>query len=52
MQSVPGPGKYDDETSKMTGKNMISKFKSAVLGGTMTSKTKRFIESKSTNILN
>lgn len=41
--SVPGPGNYDDESSKMLGKNVISKFKSAILGGsTLMSRSNRF----------
>lgn len=47
MSMVPGPGNYDDETSKMVGKNLISKFKSAVLAGPMQSRSKRFTVSQS-----
>lgn len=45
----PGPGNYDDEFSKMVGKNLNSKFKTAVLGGSaMLNKSSRFYISGST----
>lgn len=47
MAIVPGPGNYDGENSKLVGKNLISKFKSAVLAGPMMSKSKRFGASQS-----
>ena len=46
--TIPGPGNYDDGSSKMVGKNLISKFKSVVLGGsTMLNKSDRFSSDKS-----
>lgn len=46
---VPGPGNYDDEFSKMVGKNLNSKFKTAVLGGSvMHNKSTRFYPNTST----
>lgn len=45
---MPGPGNYDAE-SKLLGKNLVSKFKSAVLGGSLMNKTKRFTLSQSIN---
>lgn len=47
MATVPGPGNYEGESSKLIGKNLISKFKSAVLAGPMMSKSKRFTSSQS-----
>lgn len=47
MAIVPGPGNYEGESSKLIGKNLISKFKSAVLAGPMMSKSKRFSSSQS-----
>ena len=47
MATVPGPGNYEGNNSKLVGKNLISKFKSAVLAGPMMSKSKRFMDSQS-----
>jgi hypothetical protein len=33
------------------GKSLVSKFKSVILGGSMTSKTKRFLQSQSKHFL-
>lgn len=52
MASVPGPGNYEGSNSKLVGKNLISKFKSAVLAGSMMSKSKRFAMSQSKIALN
>lgn len=38
MQNVPGPGKYDDESSKIINRSLVSKFKSVILGGSITNK--------------
>lgn len=39
---MPGPGNYQELTSGISHKTLISKFKSAVLGSSMISKSDRF----------
>ena len=51
MATVPGPGNYEGNNSKLVGKNLISKFKSAVLAGPMMSRSKRFASSQSTSMI-
>lgn len=51
--TIPGPGNYEDDGSRMTGKNFVSKFKSVVLGGSaMLNKSERFSQLKSNIALN
>ena len=39
---VPGPGNYESEGSKMVGKNLNSKYKTAPGGATLMNKSSRF----------
>ena len=41
---MPGPGNYEEDEVKITGKNFVSKFKSAISG--MLGKTRRFPENR------
>lgn len=41
---MPGPGNYEEDAVKMTGKNFVSKFKSTISG--MLAKSRRFHENK------
>ena len=45
--TIPGPGNYNSTTTNMIGKNLVSKYKSTVLGGSLMNKSKRFAISQS-----
>ena len=49
--SIPPPNNYINTTTQVTGKNLMTKFKSTVLGGSLMNKSKRFAINQSKFIL-